>query len=219
MIVQLLVCVTGQDVGRFEFSLDEFSMSYSVYEDHRVGFTFKMNDKPAFADGPYHLLKKLGSTYEVDLNNTFEGADYWYQNIDLSLPRKKFLKGDLTLLYYLTANAVSVNFRGRGILLTRVGFGINPGLYLYRSPDSPNLKVECVGNPTHYELFKFKSVDLPYLHYVVDSTALEKYLDAIKEHCPTTNLKKGVDLSWATFATGATLIIPVAGTPQVLQKL
>ncbi|KAF4681929.1 hypothetical protein FOZ60_011345 [Perkinsus olseni] len=211
-------------------------MSYSVYEDHRVDFTFKMNDKPAFADGPYHLLKKLGSTYEVDLNNTFEGADYWYQNIDLSLPGKKFLKGDLTLLYYLTADSISVNFRGRGILFTRVGFGINPGLYLYRSPASPNLKViydiyadgdvrmqvECVGNPPHYELFKFKSVDGQYLHYVVDSTeqaALEKYLDAIKKFCPTANLKKGVDLSWATFATGATLIIPVGGTRQVLRKL
>ncbi|KAF4708381.1 hypothetical protein FOZ63_005449, partial [Perkinsus olseni] len=106
-------------------------MAFSVYEDHRVGITFRVDGKPAFADGLYHLLKRPGNTYEVDFRNTFKGVDYWYDNIDLLFPGKKFRKGDLAFLYYQTADSISVNFRDRAVLLTRVGFGINPGIYLY----------------------------------------------------------------------------------------
>ncbi|KAF4686354.1 hypothetical protein FOZ60_005364 [Perkinsus olseni] len=236
MVVQLLMCVMAQDVGRFEFSSNEFYMAFSVYEDHRVGITFRVDGKPAFADGLYHLLKRPGNTYEVDFRNTFKGVDYWYDNIDLLFPGKKFRKGDLAFLYYQTADSIAVNFRDRGILLTRVGFGINPGIYLYRSPDAPRLKVVydiyadggvrmqvwCDGGPSHYEIFKFNRADRPYVHYVVDPTeqaALDRYLDDVEKSCPALNLKKGRDLASVTFATGVTVVIPVEGARQLLEKL
>ncbi|KAF4709764.1 hypothetical protein FOZ62_022987, partial [Perkinsus olseni] len=139
-VVKLLMCVTGQDVGKFAFSSNEFYMAFSVYEDHRVGITFKVDGKAAFADGLYPLLKTSGHTYEVDFRKTYVGVDHWYQAIDLLFPGKRFRKGDLAFLYYKTADSITVNFRDRGVLLTRVGFGINPGIYLYRSPDAPSLK-------------------------------------------------------------------------------
>ncbi|KAF4681930.1 hypothetical protein FOZ60_011346 [Perkinsus olseni] len=211
-------------------------MAFSVYEDHRVGITFKVDGKAAFADGLYPLLKTSGHTYEVDFRKTYGGVDHWYQAIDLLFPGKRFRKGDLAFLFYNTADSITVNFRDRGVLLTRVGFGINPGIYLYRSPDAPRLKVVydiyadggvrmqvwCDGGPSHYELFRFNRADRPYVHYVVDPTeqaALDRYLDDIKRACPTLNLKKGRDLSVVTFATGVTVVIPVEGARRLLQKL
>ncbi|KAF4683800.1 hypothetical protein FOZ60_008627 [Perkinsus olseni] len=222
MIVQLLMCVTAQDVGRFAFSSNEFHMAFTVYEDHRVGIAFKVDGKPASADGLYPLLKRPGNTYEVDFRNTYEGVDYWYRGIQPLFPGKEFRKGDLVFLYYQTADSITVNFRDRGVLLTRVGLGLNPGLYLYRSPGAPSLKgvydiyadggvrmqVWCDGGPYHYERFKFKRADGPYVHYVVDPTeqaALDRYLDDVKKSCPALNLKKGRDLASMTFATGYTV--------------
>ncbi|KAF4727678.1 hypothetical protein FOZ63_018857 [Perkinsus olseni] len=237
MIVQLLMCVTAQDVGRFEFSSNEFYMAFSVYEDHRVEVTIHSVDgKQAFADGLYPLLKRPGHTYEVDFRNTYEGVNYWYQAIDLLFPGEEFRKGDLVFLSYQTADSLSVNFRDREVLLTRVGLSINPGLYIYRSPDALGLKVVydvyadggvrmqvwCDGGPHHYELFRFNRADGPYVHYVVDPTeqaALDKYLDDVKKSCPALNLKKGRDLASMTFATDVTVVIPAEGAVQLLEKL
>ncbi|KAF4648852.1 hypothetical protein FOZ61_002086, partial [Perkinsus olseni] len=232
----LLMCVTAQDVGRFAFSSDEFYMAFSVYEDHRVGITFGVNDKPAFGDGLYPLLKKPGHIYEVDFSNTYEGVSYWYLNIDQLFPGTEFRKGDLAFLYYQTADSIAVSFGGQRVSLLRVGFGINPGTYVFSATAEPHLKVFynmdtdgvvvmqvwCDGGPSHYEFFQFNRADRPYLHYVVEPTeqaALDRYLDGVKKDCPALNLKKGHDLSRITFATGVTAIIPVQGARQLLQKL
>ncbi|KAF4669812.1 hypothetical protein FOL46_001196 [Perkinsus olseni] len=209
------MCVTAQDVGKFDFFSDEFYMAYSVYEDHRVGLTFRVDGKPPFADGLYHLLKRPNHAYAVDFRNTFEGVDYWYDNISLLFPGKEFREGDLAFLYYQTADSIAVNFRDRGVLLTRVVYDIY-------ADGGVRMQVWCDGGPSHYGFFKFNRADRPYVHYVVDPTeqaALDRYLDDIKRACPTLNLKKGRDLSWVTFATGVTVVIPVEGARQLLEKL
>ncbi|KAF4669813.1 hypothetical protein FOL46_001197 [Perkinsus olseni] len=163
-----------------------------VYEDHRVGITFGVNDKPAFGDGLYPLLKKPGHIYEVDFSNTYEGGRVRDQPRHIRMSFSATAEPHLKVVYNMDTDGVVV------------------------------MQVWCDGGPSHYEFFQFNRADRPYLHYVVEPTeqaALDRYLDGVKKDCPALNLKKGHDLSRITFATGVTAIIPVQGARQLLQKL
>ncbi|KAF4725247.1 hypothetical protein FOZ62_000422 [Perkinsus olseni] len=237
MAAQLLVLVTSQDVGRFAYYSKDFNMSYSVFEEQSVAISFTVDGKPSFADGLYRLQGSFVShLYVVDFRNTYEGVTWWYRNINRLFPGSNFRYGDLFYLFYKTADSFVVNFRERGILLTRVGLDLIPGLYVYTYPAAPYFKVVhdiyydghvlmqvgCDGGSISYGAFKFNRQDGPYLHYNVDPVEqgdLNKFLDDFKKSCPSLDLKKNVDLSRVTFATGETVIIAIAGTRQLLRRV
>ncbi|KAF4686355.1 hypothetical protein FOZ60_005365 [Perkinsus olseni] len=211
MIVQLLMCVTAQD------------------KTIVLVLPSEVDGKPASADGLYPLLKRPGNTYGVDFRNTYKGrVDYW----------KEFRKDDLVFLYYQTADSITVSFEteescslGSGSASTQAYISTGllvlqslKGVYDIYADGGVRMQVWCDGGSLSLRGASSSSALMVHLRALCLWTRLNKllfdrYLDRCQKSCPALNLKKGRDLASMTFATGVTVVIPVEGALQLLERL
>ncbi|KAF4682006.1 hypothetical protein FOZ60_011238 [Perkinsus olseni] len=104
--------------GKFCYDGDDFTMTYELYNEVEVRFSFGVPGQPAFTSVSYPLTGGP-PTHTVDFTGTFEGVSFWYKRIR-GLHRGVHIKdGDLTVITFVNSDILFAKFEGRELKFTR----------------------------------------------------------------------------------------------------
>ncbi|EER06715.1 hypothetical protein Pmar_PMAR007432 [Perkinsus marinus ATCC 50983] len=119
MTCHVLVAV-AQPAGRYVYRAEGYELTY-VVADSGVGLEFHVPGKATFRDPPVYPLKGSSGFFTVDFEGTFEGVDFWYQNILSRFPEAKIVAGDLTELRFFRfiGHMIATRFQGQHIVFIR----------------------------------------------------------------------------------------------------
>ncbi|KAF4688018.1 hypothetical protein FOZ60_003241 [Perkinsus olseni] len=157
LVAQALVITVAQDAGKFVHENRDFTMTYYVYEDHKVDFAFTLSGEPetspphsrfvtyAFSPGafyvtwPFPLAEEASSVYTLHDDHSHLSFDDWYNTIKFLLanaglvepenlnPLAEIQPGDLATLTYYGKNSITTSFRERELRFLRVTPTLTPG--------------------------------------------------------------------------------------------
>ncbi|KAF4680883.1 hypothetical protein FOZ63_010389, partial [Perkinsus olseni] len=161
------IFTTALEPGTYIYEAVDCTITYRVEADLKAIFTLKTHVKPGpwaavdflttFTLPPVPLVSDDGNkTYSYSLRRAvpprtihdlftgvrlaFRGA-FWITPVDDSFPPAGTKDGDFTVITYETPYAISINFRGKPIILVRNGRNAVAGKYVYRSSTHPRFKL------------------------------------------------------------------------------
>ncbi|KAF4688014.1 hypothetical protein FOZ60_003237 [Perkinsus olseni] len=164
LVAQALVITVAQDAGKYVHENRDFTMTYYVYEDHKVDFAFTLSGEPetsrpnsrsaiySFSPGafyvawPFPLAEEASSVYTLHDDHSHLSFDDWYNTIKFLLanaglvepenlnPLAEIQPGDLATLTHYGKNSITTSFRKRELRFLRVTPTLTPGEYVYEGP-------------------------------------------------------------------------------------
>ncbi|KAF4682360.1 hypothetical protein FOZ60_010662 [Perkinsus olseni] len=235
LVAVQLTLVQGQDIGKYVYSSEGFNYTVNVYEGADVNIAFEVPGQPVFVDGKYRLVRDSHTQYSMDFSGSLDGVRYIYHHIGALLGGMTFNPSDLTVLTYTTADSMTVNFGGRELTLTRVGYDLQPGVFYHRISEAPRISItfRLLGEGSYEVVFSCGDTDVaygglwlekaarPYKHYAVVESgrdAVNSLRAEIESTCSFEGLQDG-DLSRMTFITQESIIIPFQRRRMLLEKL
>ncbi|KAF4688027.1 hypothetical protein FOZ60_003250 [Perkinsus olseni] len=260
VIQAVFIFTTALEPGTYIYEAVDCTITYRVEADFKAVFTLKTHVKPGpraavdflttFTLPPVPLVSDDGNkTYFYSLRRAvpprtihdlftgvklaFQGA-FWITPADDSFPPAGTKDGDFTVITYETPYAISINFRGKPIILVRNGRNAVAGKYVYRSSTHPRFKLayrirrdgsvrirakcEKRGTPRfHFRLSERFGPHQTSKYYAAESRRLpgsssddgwNKVFDAVRRACPSkSRLVESDDLKQVVAANETTIFV------------